>query len=67
MTRLSDSVLVERLDRLNDRIEKLEFQVYKQWVERCPRCEWQSMHEHQPGICARCAYKLGDDPELEKE
>ena len=47
-------------ETLAQRVAKLEYLVYRQYVEECPRCHEKAMNAWQKGICNMCAYKKGD-------
>jgi len=45
---------------LEQRVRDLEFAVYREWIEDCPRCKAHTMNDWQKDICRMCAYKKGD-------
>ena len=52
--------LGQKVCDLQDQVKKLEYVVYGQWIEDCPRCHNDRMNESQKDVCAGCAYQKGD-------
>ena len=43
-----------------ERLEDLEYIVYKKHLKKCPRCGKMGMNLIQEGVCGLCAYVKGD-------